>query len=108
MFDALPLAAEPYAAALDLVLSCVSANFARVPAIALLRSPHFDFVRLKPDTTDSPYADDVPALDRALGRGGLSRRCEALDRLLDVVARSRRRRAAGWSARSEPATCCST
>ena len=43
MFDALPLAAEPYAAALDLVLSCVSANFAREPAIALLRSPHFEF-----------------------------------------------------------------
>ena len=43
MFDALPLAAEPYAAALDLVFSFVSANFARVPAIALLRSPHFRF-----------------------------------------------------------------
>ena len=41
-FDALPLAAEPYAAAFDLVLSCVSANFARGPAIALLRSPHFE------------------------------------------------------------------
>ena len=39
-FETLPLAAEPYAAALDLVLSCVSADFARVPAMALLRSPH--------------------------------------------------------------------
>jgi RecB family exonuclease len=57
MFDTLPLAAEPYAAAVDLVLSCVSANFARGPAIALMRSPHFMFtVRLKPDTT---YADTV-------------------------------------------------
>ena len=44
MVDALPLAAEPFAAALDLVLSCVSADFARVPAMALLRSPHFRFV----------------------------------------------------------------
>ncbi len=42
-FDALPLAAEPYAAALDLVFSCVSANFARSPLVALLRSPHLRF-----------------------------------------------------------------
>ena len=71
MFDALPLAAEPYAAALDLVLSSVSANFAREPAIALLRSPHFDFdVRLKPDTTT--IVEDVPALDRALAEAGYS------------------------------------
>jgi RecB family exonuclease len=91
-FDALPLAAEPYAAALDLVLSCVSANFARGPAIALLRSPHFEFskvrlkadamrdVRLKPDTT---YVDDVPALDRALAEGGYLGDAESLDRLLE-------------------------
>ena len=81
-FDALPLAAEPYAAALDLVLSCVSANFARGPAIALLRSPHFDFgkVRLKPDTT---YIDDIPALDRALAEAGYLGDAESLDRLLE-------------------------
>ena len=91
-FDALPLAAEPYAAAVDLVLSCVSANFARGPAIALLRSPHFDFsdvplkadtahaVRLKPDAT---YVDDVPALDRALAEAGYLGDAESLDRLLE-------------------------
>ena len=89
-FDALPLAAEPYAAALDLALSCVSANFARGPAIALLRSPRFDFgkVRLpstplgpgKPDTT---YIDDVPALDRALAEAGYLGDAESLDRLLE-------------------------
>jgi len=81
-FDALPLAAEPYAAALDLALSCVSANFARGPAIALLRSTHFDFskVRLKPDTT---YIDDVPALDRALAEAGYLGDAESLDRLLE-------------------------
>jgi len=91
-FDALPLAAEPYAAALDLVLSCVSANFARGPAIALLRSPHFDFgnVRLKPDTTnevrlkpDTTYVDDVPALDRALAEAGYLGDAESLERLLE-------------------------
>jgi RecB family exonuclease len=42
-FDALPLAAEPTAAALDLVLDAVAANFTRSTLIALLRSPHFVF-----------------------------------------------------------------
>ncbi|HLG57447.1 MAG TPA: PD-(D/E)XK nuclease family protein [Vicinamibacterales bacterium] len=89
MFDALPLGAEPYAAALDLVFSCVSANFAREPAVALLKSPHFDFaseapVRLKPDTTYSSYADDVPALDRALAEAGYLGDVEGLERLLDT------------------------
>jgi RecB family exonuclease len=66
MFDALPLAAEPYAAALDLVFSCVSANFARTPLVALLESPHLRF----------EYggrflgAEDVAALDRALSEAG--------------------------------------
>jgi hypothetical protein len=73
MFDALPLAAEPYAAALDLVLSCVSANFAREPAIALLRSAHFQFGDI----------DDVPALDRALAEAGYLGDAESLDRLLE-------------------------
>src|SRR5207244_1812315 len=62
MFDALPLAAEPYAAALDLVLSCVSANFARVPVVALLRSPHFRFEGVTPR--------EIDALDRALSEAG--------------------------------------
>jgi hypothetical protein len=73
MFDALPLAAEPYAAALDLVLSCVSANFARGPAIALLRSPHFEFGDI----------EDIPALDRALAEAGYLGDGESLDRLVE-------------------------
>ena len=104
-FDALPLAAEPYAAALDLVLSCVSANFARGPAIALMRSPHFHFgppeggpcddVRLKPDTTS---VEDVPALDRALAEAGYLGDAESLDRLVEswrdeAPTRGRRERA---------------
>jgi RecB family exonuclease len=72
-FDALPLAAEPYAAALDLVLSCVSANFARGPAIALLHSPHFQFGDI----------GDIPALDRALAEAGYLGDAESLDRLLE-------------------------
>jgi hypothetical protein len=41
--DALPLAAEPFAAAVDLVLSVVTARFARRQLVQLLRSPHFRF-----------------------------------------------------------------
>jgi RecB family exonuclease len=42
--DTLPLAAEPYAAALDLVLDFVSSGFTRASMTALLRSPHFVFM----------------------------------------------------------------
>ena len=41
--DTLPLAAEPYAAAVDVVLECVAANFTRRALMALLRQPHFRF-----------------------------------------------------------------
>lgn len=44
--DALPLAAEPYAAALDLVLTFVASSYTRTAGMALLRSPHFQFVGL--------------------------------------------------------------
>jgi RecB family exonuclease len=85
MFDALPLAAEPYAAAIDLVLSCVSTNFARLPSIALLRSPHFVFNgRRDRPISDTTSVDDVPALDRALAEAGYLGDAEALDRLLET------------------------
>lgn len=61
-FDALPLAAEPYAAAVDLVFSFVSSGFARGPTVALLRSPHFRFA----DGGDPVTPNDIHALDRAL------------------------------------------
>ena len=69
--EALPLAAEPYAAAVDLVLAFAAGRFRREPAVALLRSPHFRF-----DADGSPPAPDaVRALDRALSEarfaGGL-------------------------------------
>jgi RecB family exonuclease len=79
MFDALPLASEPFAAAFDLVLSCVSADFARAPAIALLRSPHFHLADIR----------DVPALDRALAEAGYLGGIDALERLLDVWRQAR-------------------
>jgi RecB family exonuclease len=61
LFDTLPLAAEPFAAALDLVFSCVASNFARVPSMALLRSPHFSF---------GATAHQIASLDRALSEAG--------------------------------------
>ncbi|MEX2270560.1 MAG: PD-(D/E)XK nuclease family protein [Vicinamibacterales bacterium] len=41
--DALPLAAEPYAAAVDLALEFISSNASRAATAALLRSPAFRF-----------------------------------------------------------------
>jgi ATP-dependent helicase/nuclease subunit B len=80
MFDALPLVAEPFAAALDLVLSCVSTDFARVPAMALLRSPHFRF----------GTGRDVSALDRALAEAGYLGGVDSLERLLGVWRQAER------------------
>jgi len=88
MFDALPLAAEPYAAALDLVFSCISANGARLPAIALLRSPHFQFV-----ADQERHARDVMALDRALAEAGYLGDVESLERLVEEWNESRAARA---------------
>ncbi len=39
--DTLPLAAEPYVAALDVALEVVASDFSRASILALLRSPHF-------------------------------------------------------------------
>lgn len=66
MFDALPLAAEPFAAALDLVFSAVTSNFTRTSLVALLGSPHFSFEHR--GHTIGPM--DVAALDRALSQSG--------------------------------------
>jgi RecB family exonuclease len=76
-FDALPLAAEPSAAALDLVLDAVASNFTRDAIISLLRSPHFRFAvddRL-------PSRESIAALDRGLSKSrylGEAERLEAL------------------------------
>ena len=73
MFDALPLAAEPYAAAVDLVLSCVSTNFGRASAMAMLQSPHLKF---------GVAAGDIVSLDRALAEAGYLGEAAALERLV--------------------------
>ena len=60
--DSLPLAVEPYAAAVDLVVAFAAGGFRHGPAIGLLRSPHFRFGADGPP----PSAAAVRALDRAL------------------------------------------
>ena len=57
--DALPLAAEPTAAVVDLVLDAVETNFTRSSLLALLRTPHLELM-------DAPVLPAVAALDRRL------------------------------------------
>ena len=82
MFDALPLAGEPYAAALDLLMSFVGSNFGRVPGIALLSSPH---LRVHGDTNGGAGdLKDVAALDRALSEAGYLGEHDALMRIVNA------------------------
>jgi RecB family exonuclease len=60
--DSLPLAAEPFAAAVDLVFSAIAAEFTRGALVELLRSPHFAFSAGGEKLTP----EDVHALDRYL------------------------------------------
>lgn len=77
--DALPLAAEPYAALVDLLMETVLAEGARATLRALLRAPQLQF----PMATGRPVRhDDVRLLDEELERasfyGGLEWLCEWL------------------------------
>ena len=81
-FDALPLAAEPTAAALDLVLGAVSSNFTRGTIVALLRSPHLVF--RGEDAEISREA--VAALDRALSQARYLGGVDRLETLADSTA----------------------
>jgi RecB family exonuclease len=77
--DTLPLASEPYAAAVDLVLEFVASGFTRAAGTALLRSPHFRFVADDADVDRGSIAaaDRLLADERYLG---------GLDRLVSVAA----------------------
>ncbi len=86
MFDALPLAAEPLAAALDVVFKCVTSNFARRNLIALLRSPHLSFVPETDDAFDQAKGHQalyaIAALDRALSEAGYLGDVDVLEHLV--------------------------
>ena len=59
--DSLPLAGEPFAAALDLVLTFLSSEATRGSMIALLDSPHWSFI--DPATNETVQRSHVDALD---------------------------------------------
>jgi CRISPR/Cas system-associated exonuclease Cas4 (RecB family) len=90
-FDALPLASEPYAAALDLVFEFVASNFTREPVVALLASPHFSF---RVDGVEVRRSD-VAALNRHLSDEGYF---GGADRLREFGAASSAARAAADAA----------
>lgn len=83
-FDALPLAAEPFAAALDAVIACVNVNFSRATAIALLRSPHLGFSTLDGEGGRLLSLSEIAALDRALLDAGYLGDPDELARLLEA------------------------
>jgi len=83
--DALPLAADPVATIIDLILEAVETAFSRESLVALLRSAHLKVwlkpdttteVRLKPDATTA-FHQSVSELNRELSErrylGGLDR-----------------------------------
>ena len=93
-FDALPLAAEPYAAALDLIFSAVSTNLSRTSCIALLASPHFSWrVDSEPVSPLSIAAADAVLSERGY-MGGLSALKQVAGAATDVSTRRRRTAAA--------------
>jgi RecB family exonuclease len=87
--DALPLAAEPFAAAIDLVFAFVSSEATRGATVELLRSPHWTFDRL-PDVgveaslaQNSNHALGVAAAEEPAATRRISRQdVGALDALL--------------------------
>jgi RecB family exonuclease len=62
--DALPLAAEPVAAALDLAIEFVSSQFSRDATVSLLASPHFRFEPAESASRPHVAALDLKMLDK--------------------------------------------
>jgi RecB family exonuclease len=58
--DALPLAAEPFAAAVDLVFTCITTEATRLSLLELLASPHWRFTA---DDGTEPGRIDIASLD---------------------------------------------
>lgn len=85
--DTLPLAAEPYVGAVDLVLEWVIADFTRLTTVALLRSPHFQFAAAAGPASGAGSLLQVAQLDVALAEARYLGGLERLRALLD-----------GWSA----------
>ncbi len=97
--DTLPLAAEPFAAALDVLFDWVAGGFTRAATLAVLRSPHFQFT-----------GDGVPlsgstlvALDRALADARYLGDAERLAALVDTWSALPERRRHEHARRALPA-----
>jgi RecB family exonuclease len=78
-YDALPLATEPTASALDAILDVVETDFSRGALVALLESPHLRF----DDTGSTVSRQAIDALNRALAERrylGDLKRLEAIPR----------------------------
>ncbi len=100
--DALPLAAESGAAALDVVLTFVSSGAGRAATVALLRSPHF----LPGPGEPALSGDAVQALERALADaeyGGDPARLWTLADEWEQAPAARDPRAAALRRRAAPA-----
>ena len=76
--DALPLAAEPFASAVDLVCDAVLGECARSSLTALCRSPHFRVMQAGPGSLDV-----LSELDATLERAGFF---GGFDRLREILA----------------------
>ena len=108
--DALPLAAEPMAAVLDLVCAAVESRVRARPLVALLRSPHLDADplgraaigggrgRVRPGARRGAATSADP---QALAAPGV-----AVERQRRGCGRARRRRWRRRSSRSTPSTGC--
>jgi RecB family exonuclease/inactivated superfamily I helicase len=77
--DALPLAAEPYAATLDVIFEFVTSEFTRESVVALLSSPHLAFEAEAVAIGQS----DISALNRGLSKAGY---LGGFDRLREFAA----------------------
>ena len=82
--DSLPLAAEPFAAAVDVLFTAAAADFTRAAVVELLGSPHF---RFEEDGVPVTRAE-VHALDRMLVR---QKFLGGVDRLSDLAEARRDR-----------------
>ena len=71
--DTLPLAAEPYSAAVDLVIEFVAGEFTRGALTALLRSPHFRFTIGDQEITPRAVLEADIALAEGRYLGGFDR-----------------------------------
>ncbi len=104
--DSLPLAAEPFVAALDLLFTFVLAEGTRASLVALMRSPHWSFEDGGRPVTGADVAAADELLQDVKYHGGFDRlsslAAETDERALAADDRGRKRRASLW-ARGAPA-----